>query len=226
MAVLGIIPARGGSKGIPRKNIRLLCGKPLIAYSIEQARNSKGIDYFIVSTDDDEIAEVARSWGAEVLMRPSSLAQDETPTTLVIEDVLARLDLGRKRFDILTLLQPTCPFRSADDIDSSIALLLTGGADAVVGVYRVHKEHPAWMFRIDGGWLQPLDAELSVMSRQELPPVYQRNGVIYTIRRHVFEREHTFWPKRSIPYIMSKERSINIDEPMDWLIAETLMAHE
>jgi len=226
MGVLGIIPARGGSKGVPRKNIRLLCGKPLLAYSVEQALKAKRLDRLIVSTEDDEIAEVARLCGAEVLMRSASLAQDETPMLPVIEDLLTRLDEAGTSFDIVTVLQPTCPFRSEDDIDASIECLRSGTADAVIGVYRVYSEHPAIMYRMGAEWLEPLHPELNGLNRQDLPVVYKRNGAIYTIRRDAFEKEHTLWPQRSIPYIMSRERSINIDEPVDWLIAEMLMAHE
>lgn len=226
MGVLGIIPARGGSKGVPRKNIRLLCGKPLIAYTIEEARHSERLDYFVVSTDDHEIADVARSCGVDVLMRPAALAQDETPMISVIDDVLARLDPGAERFNILTLLQPTCPFRRGGDIDFSVELLSSSEADAVVGVHRVYDEHPARMYSTDGKWLKSLNPDIAVMNRQDLPIVYKRNGAIYTIRRDVFERDRTFWPKRSVPYIMPTDRSINIDEPLDWLIAESLKKDE
>src|SRR5262249_36192083 len=148
MRILGLIPARGGSKGVPRKNIKLLCGRPLLAYTVEAALSSSFLSRVILSTEDEEIARVAQRFGVEVpFLRPQDLARDETPMLPVAQHALRFLEERDERFDALCLLQPTNPLRSAEDIDACIQLLETSHADAVVTTLRVPAEHnPHWVY--------------------------------------------------------------------------------
>ena len=217
MRVLGLIPARGGSKGVPRKNVKLLAGKPLIGYSIEAALQSKAIDACIVSTEDAEIASVAREFGAEVLLRPPELARDETAMPEVIQHVLKNRG---EAFDVMILLQPTCPQRTASDIDSALELFSNPEIQSVISVVRVEDQHPARMYEIIDDRLQPLDPELLGARRQDLPPVYHRNGAIYACRITHFQNTGLLWDERPFPFIMPRERSINIDDSFDFQLAE------
>lgn len=217
MRVLGIIPARGGSKGVPRKNVRPLGGKPLICHSIDAARSAKSVTQFLVSTDDPEIASVSRAAGAEVLDRPASLAQDSTPMPDVIHHVI---DERGKGFDILLLLQPTCPQRTTEDIESALALFSDAEVQSVMSVYQVEDHHPGRMYRSENGRLAPLFPEWIAARRQDLPPIFHRNGAIYACRVGHFQRTGFLWDERPAPYIMPRSRSLNIDDPFDFEIAE------
>jgi CMP-N-acetylneuraminic acid synthetase len=221
MRVLAIIPARGGSKGVPRKNIKLLGGKPLIAYSIEAARQSTRIDLSLVSTDDREISEVARSFEIEVLPRPPEFAEDTTPMPDVIRHVLKERGSG---FDILVLLQPTCPQRTGEDIDNALKLFEDGQVQSVISVYKVEDHHPARMYKIENNRLEPLFPDLIGGRRQDLPPIYHRNGAIYACRVEHFNRTSSLWDEHPAPFVMPRDRSINIDDPLDFEIAELLFS--
>ena len=223
-ACLAIIPARGGSKGVPRKNIRLVAGLPLIAYSIQAAQASQTLTHCVVSTEDEEIASVARSFGAEVLPRPAELAGDKTPMPPVVRDVFTTLEtrLGL-RFDYGVLLQPTAPLRTAADIDAALSLLRETRADSVVSVYRVYDHHPARMYRLENERLVPLQAEPSGSLRQDLPAVYHRNGAIYAFRRSLLDEIDGLLGPDTRPYIMPEERSVNIDNEIDLLLADLLL---
>lgn len=226
MRILGLIPARGGSKGVPRKNVRLLNGQPLIAHTIIPAHASMRLDHVVVSTDDEEIASVAEQFDARVVMRPAALAEDQTPMLPVALHVLDTLADEGNKYDILVLLQCTCPFRSSADIDAALALFDTEDCDAVIGVQEVGDAHPARMYRLDKRLLEPLDCKWEKANRQDLPPVYHRNGVIYAIRCEALRREQTFFAAKSRPYIMPRERSINIDEEFDFQLAEFLISRD
>lgn len=217
MRVLGIIPARGGSKGVPRKNVRLLGGKPLICHSIEAAKQAKSVSAFLVSTDDAEIASVSKVAGAEVLIRPSELALDTTPMPDVIQHVLQERGTG---VEIILLLQPTCPQRTAEDIESALALFSDAGVQSVMSVYQVEDHHPGRMYRTEKGRLAPLFPEWISARRQDLPPIYHRNGAIYACRIDHFRRTGFLWDDQPAPYIMPRSRSLNIDDPFDFEIAE------
>jgi CMP-N,N'-diacetyllegionaminic acid synthase len=217
MRVLGIIPARGGSKGVPRKNVRPLGGKPLICHSIDAAKASKSVTHFLVSTDDPEITEVAKSWGAEVLPRPAELAQDKTPMPDVIYHVLKERGGG---FDIILLLQPTCPQRTGEDIDIALAAFGDPQVQSVMSVYQVEDHHPGRMYRTLDGRLAPLFPEWIAARRQDLLPIYHRNGAIYACRADHFQRTGFLWDDRPFPYVMPRSRSLNIDDPFDFEIAE------
>jgi CMP-N-acetylneuraminic acid synthetase len=216
---LGIIPARGGSKGVLRKNIRLVGGRPLMAYAIEAAQNSRYLTDYLVSTDDNEIAAVARQEGARVLMRPPELAADDTPMIPVVKHALAQGD-----YEFVVILQPTAPLRTADDIDAALQILFETGADSVVSVYQVDDHHPARMYRLIDGQLIPYDTEPTARLRQALPPVYHRNGAVYACQtRLVWEQETLLGPDLR-PYIMPRARSVNIDDELDLAFADLLLS--
>lgn len=222
--ILGIIPARGGSKGVLRKNVRLVAGKPLISYSIQAGLESGILNPVIVSTDDMEIAEISAACGAKVLMRPENLAGDETPMVPVIRHVINQLELDLSgRFDYCVLLQPTAPMRTTEDIKNAVNILLETGADSVVSVYMVSDHHPSRMYIIENNKLIPLQSEPQNRLRQSLPPVYHRNGAIYAFQRNLLERADTIIGPDVHPYIMPEDRSVNIDNEIDLLLADLLL---
>ena len=220
--IMAIIPARGGSKGIPKKNIKPLLGKPLISYSIEHAKKSEYINKVIVSTEDKEIAEISKEYGAEVIERPEELAKDETPTIEVIFHVLKVLKAKNYTPDIVILLQPTSPLRTAEDIDKAVELFLNSGCESVVSVCEV--EHsPYWCFEIEEGYLKSLFGdEYLRRRRQDLEKVYVPNGAMYISTPKNLRKYKGFYCLRTIPYIMPPERSIDIDNEVDFMLAELL----
>ena len=222
--VLTIIPARGGSKGVPRKNVRLVGGKPLIAWSIEAAQASRLVGEFYVSTDDAEIASVARQCGAEVLPRSPELAGDRTPMVDVVKHVLAACEARRgSAYDFILLLQPTAPMRTAADVDGALGVLMSGDADSVISVYRVEDAHPSRMYLLRGGELDPFSPEPPGSLRQDLPDVYHRNGAIYACTRRLLVEDGKLWGQRMVPFIMPKQRSLNIDDSQDLAMADFLL---
>ena len=222
--ILAIIPARGGSKGIPRKNIRLLARKPLIAYSIEASLKSKYIDRVVVSTEDEEIAEISKRYEAEVIERPKEVARDDSPTIDAIFHALEVLKAEENyEPDIAILLQPTSPLRNAEDIDSAIELFLNADCESVVSVCEF-KHSPYWCFVIEGGYLKSLFGdEYLRRRRQDLEKVYMPNGAIYISTPENLRIYKSFYCPRTIPYIMPPERSIDIDNEVDLMLAELLM---
>lgn len=224
MRVLGIIPARGGSKGIPGKNIRPLGGKPLLAWTAESALAARRLSRVVLTTDDEKIAEIGRVCGLEVpFLRPAELAMDDTPTLPVLQHAVAELEKAGDRFDAVCLLQPTSPFRRAGDIDGCIELLETG-LDAVVSVLPVPPEHnPHWVYFRDGEGLLRLATgeDQPIPRRQELPPAFHRDGAIYVTRRDVL-MEGSLYGKRLGGYL-ADSRSVNLDTPADWEKAERLV---
>jgi len=221
MKVLAIIPARGGSKGIPCKNKKPLLGKPLILYTIEAALASM-VSRIIVSTDDDEIATIAREAGVEVLMRPAELAADNTPTLPVLQHVVAATG---EAFDAVMTLQPTSPLRTARHINDSITLFTQNPeADSLVSVVRVpHNCVPSSLMKLEGGWLQHYDSQGALVRRQDKPVLWARNGAAVYITR--MERLDSYIIGGMIlPYEMGKAESIDLDEPDDWKIAEALLS--
>ena len=225
MRAIGIIPARGGSKGVPRKNIRLCGGRPLLAYTIAAAQQSRRLFRFAVSTDDAEIGAIAQSLGAEVHWRPAELAQDNTPAPPVVNHLLTTLDPNGRLFDCVVYLQPTTPLRTAEDIDNAIDLLERSCADSVVSVYRVEDHHPSRMYRLgEDGRLIPYDQEPAGRLRQQLPAVYHRNGAIYACKRSIIATQHSLLGADVRPYVMTRERSVNIDDEFDLQIADMLLS--
>lgn len=217
MRVLGLIPARGGSKSVPRKNVRELAGKPVLVWTAEVALACPALDRVVVSTDDAEIAEVARACGLEVpFMRPAELAGDETPDLPVYLHALAALDEG---FDAVAWLRPTAPLRTVTDIEAAIRVLAETGADAVRSVC-VAEHSPYWMVRSDDGKLVPLLDEVPVR-RQLLRPVYRLNGAI-DVARCASVRNELFGGEVR-PYVMPAERSVDLDTELDFVLAEALL---
>ena len=224
--IVGIIPARGGSKGVPRKNIRPLAGKPLIYYSIVGGKKARCLNRLIVSTDDLEIADVAQNLRVEVILRPKDLATDDAPMVPVLKHVVTYLENEEGYLtDIVVVLQATTPFRRAKDIDQAVQLLVDTGADSVVSVCEApHTCNPHWVMKIADGRLSPyLDADKGYARRQDLPKVYWRNGQIYAVKKEVLFRTNSVYGVDCRPYIMSGEYHINIDSELDFLLAELLL---
>jgi CMP-N,N'-diacetyllegionaminic acid synthase len=220
---LGIIPARGGSKGVLRKNIRLVGGKPLLAYTIQAAKESRWVTDFVVSTEDAEIASVAEQLGARVVIRPPELAADDTPMLPVIQHVMQTSGESAGPFAYGVLLQPTAPLRTGEDIDAALEILSSSGADSVISVYQVADAHPARMYRMQDDILVPYAAEPANRLRQKLPPVYLRNGAIYAFRSGLIDEQGTLIGAKTRPYIMARERSINIDDEYDLAFADFML---
>ena len=223
-----VIPARGGSKGVPRKNIRLVCGKPLIAYTIETALAARHLFYrIIVSTDDEEIADVARRHGAEVpFMRPAELAGDNVPMVPVLQHAVQFVEQQDKvRSDWVCLLQPTDPFRTVEDIEEALRLAQAGGCDSVISVVQVFSVHPILMKRIENGRLLPYCIEEKEGTRRQdyQPPAYMRNGAIYLTKRDVLMERDSIWGDVIRPYVMPPERSVGVDSELDLKLVEFLM---
>jgi CMP-N,N'-diacetyllegionaminic acid synthase len=225
--VLGLVLARGGSKGVPRKNLRLLSGQPLIAYTADAARAARRLARIVVSTDDDEIAEVARQWGLEVpFLRPSELAQDDTPSLPVVQHAIACLEARGDTFDAVCQLQPTSPLRAPGEIDSCIDLLEVQSADCVMTVARVPDEYnPHWVYFRDADGVLRLStgAPAPLPRRQVLPPAYHRDGSVYVTRRDVIVQGNSLYGSRVLGVVMDGAGRVNIDRPEDLEHAEALL---
>ena len=216
---MALVPARGGSRAIPRKNLAPLGGRPLIAWTLDVARDSATVTRTVVSTDDAEIAAVAREVGAEVLERPLELAGDETPMAEVIAHASERLGVP----DTLVLLQPTSPLRRAEHVDAAVRLLRDTGADAVVSVVEVpHRFRPGSLMALDGDRLVPL-AEDHATRRQDKPAVYARNGpAVLALRGERVGGDLYGGDCRA--YVMEPRDSIDVDDSFDLELAELLLA--
>jgi len=226
--ILGIIPARGGSKRLPRKNIKLLCGKPLISYSIEEAKKSKLLDRLFVVTEDEEIYNVAKSHGVELIKEPEHLAGDK----VVMEDVLihtVKTVVEEHKFNphIIVLLQPTTPYRTAETIDEAIKKLVEHPeADAIVSVYKAPQHYnPHWVSKIhDDGYIRPYIGEKYVPLAQLMPEVYWRDGQVYAVYTEKLLETGSRYGNKCIPYINREDRyHINIDDELDFMLAELLI---
>ena len=228
-SVLAIIPARGGSKGLPGKNIKELCGKPLIAWSIEAAKACSNIDRVVVSTDDEGIAKVAKKYGAEVpFMRPAELASDSAST---IDVIFHTIDWLKKYVDYrpeyILLLQPTSPLRSGEDINGAIQMLKDKDVRAVVSVCETD-HHPWWsnILPEDGNMKDFLRPDILNKRRQGLPVFYRLNGAIYLADTNCLCVCNGFFGQDTFAYKMSKERSVDIDSDVDFKLATLLMEEQ
>lgn len=231
--ILGIITARGGSKGIPRKNIKLLAGKPLIAYTIEAARQSGIFDRVILSTDNEEIATIARAHGCEVpFMRPGELARDTTPHLPVLQHAVGYLrEHENYEPDAVMILQPTAPLRTAGHIREAVALFKKNDADSVVSVCEVPGHHnPYWQLTRDDDeslkiFMTGAPLTELIHRRQDLPKTYTRNGAIYLFKTDILlhPERPSFYGARTVAYVMDKESSVNIDGMEDWSRAEMML---
>jgi len=220
--VLAIIPARGGSKGVPLKNIRDVGGKPLIAWTIMEGKKSKYIDRLILSSEDERIINVAKKLGCEVpFTRPSSLAQDETPSIDVIVHAVQTIP---EKYDYIVLLQPTSPLRKVTDIDNCIEQCLQKNAKACVSVTEPEKS-PFWMYKInENGYMIPLvNLNKRTTRRQDLPTVYALNGAVYVAQWEWLLEARSFLTSDTIPYFMPRDRSFDIDSEIDLIICDFLL---
>lgn len=223
--VLALIPTRGGSKGMPSKNIIDVQGKPLIAHTIGQARGSKLISKVVVATDDRKIASLAKKYRADVIILPGRLTGDRSPVTVSALYALAQLERNGEKFDAVALLEPTSPLRKKDDVDKAVGILLKNykKTDAVVSVGEVHLESPYIMKRVEKGRLKPLMAERNI-PRQLLPKVYFPYGVVYLCKTAVLKKQKTFYPKRIMPYLIARWQNYEIDDIFDLVVVRALMA--
>ena len=220
LSTLALIPARGGSKGIPRKNIRSIAGKPLIVWTIEAALRSTLLDAVVVSTDDAEIAAVARLAGATVpFLRPAALALDGTPG---IDPVLHALG-AMPGYGAVLLLQPTSPLRSTADIDACLQLAMAQRAVSVVSVSEPDT-HPYWTYRLgDDQTLERFVDAPTVARRQDLPPLFALNGALYYAQADWLMQGRRLVAPETLAYVMPRERSVDIDTLLDWQLAELLL---
>jgi N-acylneuraminate cytidylyltransferase/CMP-N,N'-diacetyllegionaminic acid synthase len=226
--ILAIIPARGGSKGIPRKNIKQLLGKPLLAWTIDEAKKSRFVSKIIVSTDDNEIALVSRKYGAEVpFMRPAELASDTAKSADVVLHALDFFEKQNEFFDYVILLEPTSPLRTVDDIDECLCILLgKKEAKAIVSVAKLESSHPEFNVIINSeGYIKKPDGSstFKVLRRQELEDIYFFDGSIYVSEVNIFKKEKTFYHDKTLGYTIAKYKSIEIDELSDFICVEALM---
>lgn len=230
MRVLAIIPARGGSKGVPNKNIKLLNGKPLLGYTAEIALQSKLLTEVIVSTEDDKIRDVALNLGIKVAFkRPIELAQDDTPTIDVIIHALQWYEKQKIFFDAVCLLQPTSPFRTVELLDKAIEKFVNSGCDSLISVQKVpHQYNPHWTFEMNQeGNLKIATGEKHIISRrQELPMVYHRDGSIYITKTNVLLNQHSLYGESTAFIESNSDGYVNIDSLEDWEKAEELIQNK
>ncbi|CAA7614391.1 acylneuraminate cytidylyltransferase family protein [Magnetospirillum sp. SS-4] len=222
LSVLALITARGGSKGLPGKNVRPLGGKPLVAWSVEQARTATLVDRVVISSDDAAIIDAAVTAGAEApFVRPAALADDSASSADAVRHALGALD---RTYDLLALLQPTSPLRLAADVDACIRKVAETGAPSCVGVTPAAKP-PWWMQTMDEHCrLSPLLPPIQGGRRQDLPVVYVPNGAVYVVRVPWFLEHGAFLGEGSLGYVMPAERSVDIDSLLDFRLAEAVLA--
>ena len=221
LKVLAVVPARGGSKGLPRKNILDLAGRPLIAWTLAAAQQSRLIDRCVVSTDDEEIAAVARAHGGDVpFMRPAELSTDTAETASALIHAIEQLP----GYDILVTLQPTSPLRIAEDIDQALREMRHHNAPACVSVVEPAKS-PYWSYHINNdNHLEPLmHSRYSTMRRQDLPAAYVLNGAVYATRIDWLLKHQSGISESTVPYVMPIERSIDIDTELDLNVAALIL---
>lgn len=225
-SVLGLIPARGGSKGVPGKNIKILMGKPLIEYTVEAGRNSKYIDHLIVSTDSKQIANIAKGIPVDVpFLRPRHLASDRSKAIGVIKHAINIMeDLDGTTYDLIAYLEPPNPLRLGIDIDNCLEIFSEKDPDCVVSVQEANQFHPILMKKIEDGLLKPIwKNEPEGVPRQLYnPTAYMRNGAVYIFRKELI-MNNILYGENILPYIMPLERSVCIDDLMDWYVAEAWM---
>lgn len=222
---LAVVPARGGSRGIPRKNLVEVGGRSLLAWAASAAHDSAVVDRVVLSSEDPEILEAGRAAGLDTpFVRPVELARDDTPGVDPVLHALSELELQGERFDWVVLLQPTSPLRIGADIDGAAALC-AAGAPAAVSVTAADKS-PWWMFHLgDGARMEPLfDAATRPSRRQDAPPVYVLNGAVYVARVDWLRRTRSFLTDETVGYVMPRERSVDVDEPADLHVVAALLA--
>lgn len=223
--ILGIIPARKGSKGVLFKNRRLVAGKPLIQYSIDSALKSKRLTKVVISTDDSEIKDIAYASGVQVIDRPAHMAGDTSPIIDAIKHVLETLKIkSQSNPQAIVLLQPTAPLRSGEDIDMAIEMYYEKGMNPLCSVSLCEDNHPARMYKLNEmGAMVPFMADLAGLRRQDLPPVYHRNGALYIFSQQELSGGQIIVPGMT-PYVMDTQKSLNIDTELDLLVLEAILS--
>ncbi len=228
MRVLGLIPARGGSRGVPRKNIRMLCGKPLLQYTTEAALRAKRLARVVLSTEDEEIAEVGRRCGVEVpFRRPEDLARDDTAMLPVVQHAVSHLEEAGDSFDAVCLLQPTHPFRCPQDIDGCIERLEQTEADSVITILTIPiAHHPEWIYLENSAGFLHLNTGHTepIARRQDLSRAFHREGSVYLTRRDVVMKGNSLYGARLVGYLLDGKPSVDIDTEEDWEGAEALLS--
>jgi N-acylneuraminate cytidylyltransferase len=224
--IIAIIPARGGSKRIPGKNIRPLVGKPIIAYTIAAARESGLFERVVVSTDSQGVAEIARQYDAEVpFLRDENLADDFTPVSSVTADALFRLDPAGDKFDSVAQLMPNCPLRDADDVADSYRQFEEIGVESQISVVRYGWQNPWWaMRRNERHELEPVFKEQITARSQDLPELFCPTGAIWWVRADALRRTETFHLENKTGWEIPWQRGIDIDTLEDWTMAEVLLS--
>ena len=224
--ILAVITARGGSKGIPGKNIKMLGDKPLIAYSIDVAKKSKLITHLIVSTDDPAIAEVAKKYGGEVpFLRPAELSGDKIPHVPVMQHAIQFMEDREKIvFDYVVILQPTSPFRTVDDLDQTLTKLIESKADSAVTLVDCGNDHPVKAKKLVGDKVLPYSVpEVEGVRRQDLEQAYRRSGAVYAMRRDLLMKDKRLYGDNIVGHVVPAERSVDIDTPFEWFRAEWML---
>lgn len=227
MNIAILIPARAGSKGVPRKNLRLLAGQPLLAYPIRAAAGAGFGDRTFVSTEDVEIAGTAAGLGAKIIDRPVELAADQTPAIPVIQHAIPQIELSLGRLDALLYLQATTPFTTSGDLLGLIDAFSHPGAEAATSVVQITRLHPAKLKKLTDGWLSPFFAEYPEVEgtrRQDLPACHIRNGSMYMFRRELPMERNTLYGAHCRGFVMPEERSLEIDTLVDFQIAEYMIS--
>ena len=220
--VLGVIPARGGSKGIPRKNIRDMAGKPLIGWAIDEGLKSRYVDRLVLSTDDQEIARVARDYGAEVpFMRPPELARD---TSTGIDPVIHMIDTLPEKYDYVVLLQPTSPLRTVEDIDGCIEQCIEHDADCCISMVEAATS-PYYAFTLtrENRLKFVIEQDSYFTARQQLPKTYEPNGAVYVARCDWLRKTGKYLTGQTMAYIMPRERSLDVDDLFDFELCEMVL---
>ena len=225
--IIAIIPARGGSKGLPKKHIKILAGKPLIAWTIRQVQKSKLIDKLIVNTDNKEIAKIARKYKVEVpFLRPKELAQDNSSIYDVIFHTIDWFNKKGFNFDIIILLEPTSPLRKDEDIDNAIRLFLKNidKADSLVSVGEIQLESPFIAKKIERGYVKPfIKINKNFYQRQQLAKTYFPYGVIYLSKVKMLKKYKNFYQKKTIPYLIERWQNYEIDDIFDFICVEAIL---
>jgi len=224
--IVAVVPARGGSKRVPRKNLRLLGGLPLVAWSIRHAQALDAVHRCIVSTDDADIARVARDEGAEVHDRSAALASDTANTIDLLQQLQRDFEAAGQPADYFILLQPTCPFRDVDQLAEDLQRLVEARADMLLSVSRV-KAGPAWMMTLENEQLQfAFDNDFAALRTQDQPALYRPNGSLYIFSADCLRAAERFpWGERVLSQVLEPPYNLDIDEEIDFQIAETF-AHE
>ena len=224
--IIALIPARGGSKGLPGKNTRSLLGKPLIAWTIEQAKACKFIDRIVVTTDDPDISKISKQYNAEVpFLRPAELATDQASTIDMILHALSFFEKEGNFYDSLVLLEPTSPLRDVRDVENGLLELYSNKkAESIVGVSKVVSAHPSFLMEIKNGFICPhSDSEFSPLRRQEITDLYFPEGSFYASYCRSLKERKSFYHKQTLAYTLPKYKSYEIDELDDFIIVEALI---